>query len=107
MASALRLAMTGGALFGAVVLSLAAFEADAESIEAMRARANAGTVGIVSGGVDGTYVRIAADLASVLDDGDNLRVLPIIGKGSVRNLLDVIFVRGIDIGIVQSDVLAY
>src|SRR5947209_20134284 len=81
--------------------------ANAESIETMRNNANAGTIGVVSGGVDGTYVRIAADLASVLDDGDNLRVLPIIGKGSVRNLLDIIFVRGIDIGIVQSDVLAY
>ena len=26
------------------------------------ARANAGTVGVISGGIDGTYVRIAADL---------------------------------------------
>src|SRR4051794_28189795 len=32
------------------------------------ARANAGVVGVVSGGVDGTYIRIAADLAAVLDD---------------------------------------
>lgn len=71
------------------------------------ARANAGTVGVVSGGVDGTYIRIAADLAAVLDDGDRLRVLPVIGKGSVQNLSDIIFLRGIDIGIVQSDALAY
>src|ERR671926_277287 len=81
--------------------------ANAESVEAMRNRANAGTIGVVSGGVDGTYVRIAADLASVLDDGDNLRVLPMIGKGSVQNVADIIFLKGIDIGIVQSDVLAY
>jgi hypothetical protein len=32
----------------------------------------------------GTYDRIAADLADALDDGYNLRVLSIIGKGSVR-----------------------
>lgn len=68
---------------------------------------NQGTVGIVSGGVAGTYVRIAADLASVLDDGDNLRILPVIGKGSVQNITDILYLRGIDIGIVQSDVLAY
>ena len=71
------------------------------------AAANANTVGIVSGGVDGTYVRIAADLASVLDDGQHLRVLPMIGKGSVQNVADILYLRGIDVGIVQSDVLAY
>lgn len=71
------------------------------------AAANAGTVGVVSGGIDGTYVRIAADLASVLDDGDRLRVLPVIGRGSVQNIADILFLRGIDIGIVQSDALAY
>jgi TRAP transporter TAXI family solute receptor len=71
------------------------------------ARANAGVVSVISGGVDGTYVRIAADLASVLDDGDTLRVLPILGKGSLQNLADIMFLKGIDVGIVQSDALAY
>jgi TRAP transporter TAXI family solute receptor len=71
------------------------------------AAANAGTVGVISGGVDGTYVRIAADLASVLDDGNRLRVLPVIGKGSVQNVADILYLHGIDIGIVQSDALAY
>jgi uncharacterized protein len=71
------------------------------------AQANAGTVGIISGGVDGTYIRIASDLAAVLDDGDRLRVLPLVGKGSLQNVSDILFLRGIDIGIVQSDVLAY
>ncbi len=71
------------------------------------ARANAGTVGIIAGGVDGTYIRIAADLAAVLDDGERLRVLSVLGKGSLQNIADVLYLRGIDIGIVQSDVLAY
>ena len=66
------------------------------------ARINAGTVGIISGGADGTYIRIAADLANVLD-ADDLRVLPIIGRGSLQNLRDVMFLRGVDIGIVQMD----
>jgi TRAP transporter TAXI family solute receptor len=70
-------------------------------------RMNQGTVGIVSGGVAGTYVRVAADLAAVLDDGDNLRILAMIGKGSVQNIADVLYLKGVDIGIVQSDVLAY
>jgi TRAP transporter TAXI family solute receptor len=76
------------------------------AISALTARANAGTVGIISGGVDGTYVRFAADLANVLDDGE-LRVLAIIGKGSLQNISDIMLLRGIDIGIVQGDALAF
>ena len=70
-------------------------------------QANAGTVGVISGGVDGTYIRIATDLAAVLDDGDQLRVLPVVGKGSLQNIADILYLRGIDVGIVQSDVLTY
>lgn len=68
---------------------------------------NAGVLGLVAGGVDGTYIRIAADLAAELDDGEKLRVLPIIGKGSLQNLADLMYLRGIDMAIVQSDVLAF
>jgi TRAP transporter TAXI family solute receptor len=78
-----------------------------QTLSAMAARANAGTVGVISGGVDGTYIRFAADLAAVLDDGDNLRVIPVVGKGSIQNMRDIVLLRGIDIGIVQSDALAF
>ncbi len=70
-------------------------------------RANAGSIGVISGGVQGTYIRIAADLATTLDDGDQLRILPIIGRGSVQNIADVLYLRGVDVGIVQGDVLTY
>jgi uncharacterized protein len=69
-------------------------------------RVNQGVVGIVSGGVAGTYVQFANDLAAVLD-GDKLRILPILGKGSIQNVIDILYLRGVDVGIVQSDVLAY
>jgi TRAP transporter TAXI family solute receptor len=36
-------------------------------------------------------------------DGDDLRVLPMIGRGSLQNLRDVMFLKGVDIGIVQMD----
>ena len=98
----MRLLLLGAVLqVGAVSPAVAQYAADAG------ARANAGTVGVVSGGVDGTYVRIAADLSAVLDDGDRLRVLTLLGKGSLQNMADIIYLKGIDIGIVQSDVLAY
>jgi uncharacterized protein len=85
----------------------AAEQSTRRSINAMREQINAGTVGIVSGGINGTYIRIAAELAAVLDNGDTLRVLPLVGKGSVQNIADILFLKGVDIGIVQSDVLAY
>ena len=78
-----------------------------QSLNTLSARANAGTVGVIAGGIDGTYARIAADLAAVLDEPDGLRVLPILGKGSVQNISDILVLRGVDVGIVQSDVLAY
>jgi uncharacterized protein len=65
-------------------------------------KANSGVIGVISGGADGTYIRIAADLANVLD-GESLRVLPIIGRGSLQNLQDIMLLRGVDIGIVQMD----
>jgi TRAP transporter TAXI family solute receptor len=77
------------------------------SHESIVARVNSGTVSVISGGIGGTYIRIAGDLASVLNDGDKLRILPIIGQGSLQNITDILYLRGIDIGIVQSDVLEF
>jgi TRAP transporter TAXI family solute receptor len=93
-----------------LALSVCASGADtarAADIAAQRDLVNGGVVGVVSGGVTGTYVRIAADLANALDDSYQLRVLPIIGKGSVRNIEDLLLLRGIDVAIVQSDVLDF
>jgi hypothetical protein len=61
----------------------------------------------MSGTIGGTYVQIGADLASVLDNGDELRVLPIVGRGSVQSVADILFLKGVDIGIVRSDTLDY
>jgi TRAP-type uncharacterized transport system substrate-binding protein len=38
---------------------------------------NANTVTLITGTIGGTYVQFGADLASVLDDGNKIRVLPI------------------------------
>jgi TRAP transporter TAXI family solute receptor len=68
---------------------------------------NANTVTLMSGTIGGTYVQFGADLASVLDDGNKLRVLPIIGRGSVQSVADILFLQGVDLGIVRSDTLDY
>ena len=68
---------------------------------------NANTVTLITGTIGGTYVQIGADLASVLDDGNKLRVLPIIGRGSVQSVADILFLQGVDLGIVRADTLDY
>ena len=89
-----------------IALSTASVAA-AQDIQRSIEQTNKGTVGIISGGINGTYIRIASDLADVLDDGDDLRVLAIRGKGSLQNINDILYLKGIDIGIVQSDVLEF
>jgi TRAP transporter TAXI family solute receptor len=70
-------------------------------------RLNANTVTLMSGTIGGTYVQIGADLESVLDDGENLRVLSIVGRGSVQSVADILYLKGVDLGIVRSDTLDY
>lgn len=66
---------------------------------------NENTVGVISGNPNGTYLRLAYDLAAVLDNGDEFRVLPVIGAGGGQNIKDVRFLKGIDMGITQSVLL--
>ena len=68
---------------------------------------NANTVTLLTGTIGGTYVQFGADLASVLDDGGKLRVLPIVGRGSVQGVADTLFLKGVDLGIVRADTLDY
>jgi TRAP transporter TAXI family solute receptor len=70
-------------------------------------RLNANTVTLMTGTIGGTYVQIGADLESVLDDGENLRVLSIVGRGSVQSVADILFLKGVDLGIVRSDTLDF
>jgi hypothetical protein len=48
---------------------------------------------------------MGSDMARVLDAGDNLRVLPMIGKGSLQNLVDILRLKNIDMGFVVGDAL--
>src|SRR5260370_29037857 len=61
-------------------------------------RINANTVSIISGTPGATYFRAASDIAFALDDGDNLRILPILGKGAEQNAYDILYLKGVDLG---------
>jgi len=94
-------------LAAAFVAPLNPADAQSADIVSQKNNVNRGTVGIVSGGITGTYIRVASDLANALDDGYDMRVLPIIGQGSVRNMEDLMLLKGVDIAIVQSDVMDF
>jgi uncharacterized protein len=67
----------------------------------LRDQANQGLVGITSDGTDET-----TDMAFLLaSENIGVRLLPISGSGAARNVTDVLFTRGIDFGIIQTDVL--
>ncbi|CCD93240.1 conserved exported hypothetical protein [Bradyrhizobium sp. ORS 375] len=71
-----------------------------------KAKLNANTVAIVAGGPEETYLDITHDLAVVLND-NNLRLLPIVGLGGAQNIRDVLYLRGVDIGLTSTQMLRY
>ncbi len=71
-----------------------------------KAKLNANTVAIVAGSPEETYLDITHDLAVVLND-DNLRLLPIVGLGGAQNIRDVLYLRGVDVGLTSTQMLRY
>jgi TRAP transporter TAXI family solute receptor len=100
-------AETGEVDPGSVSDGLKAIFSYGKGAKLIKDRLNANTVTVMSGTIGGTYVQFGADLASVLDDGDDMRVLPIIGRGSVQSIADILFLKGVDIGIMRADTLDY
>jgi len=76
-----------------------------EDENAKSIRINNWTIGLAGGLLEGTFSKYAADLGKALDDGDNLRVLPIISYGAVGNVTDLIYLKGVDFAITYADVL--
>jgi branched-chain amino acid transport system substrate-binding protein len=68
---------------------------------------NANTVSLMTGSFGSTYAQVGADLASALDSGTSLRILPVMGRGSVQAVADILLLRGVDAGIVRKDTLSY
>jgi TRAP-type uncharacterized transport system substrate-binding protein len=69
-----------------------------------RSRINEGTVTVITAPVGGATAIFGTDLARVLDDDATIRVLPVIGKGPVRNVVDILYLKSIDMGAVAADV---
>src|SRR6202040_4414409 len=73
--------------------------------EEKRRQANDISVSIVVSGLSCTCARFAEDIRNVVNDlrPDGLRVLPVLGVGGLQNANDVLFMKSIDMGVVEED----
>jgi TRAP-type uncharacterized transport system substrate-binding protein len=68
-------------------------------------KVNAWTVGLAGGLIEGAPLRLAAEMARVVDDGPNMHVLPIVTRGATENLNSLLYLRGVDLAIINADVV--
>jgi len=73
----------------------------------MKEQLNEWTLGLAAGRIEGAPLRLAAELAAVMDDGDNFRILPIVTRGIFDNFNDLLYLRGVDLAIVYGDTLIH
>ena len=73
----------------------------------LRQQTNSGLVTIIFGASEDTDSFVTSELVSGLERSNSLRVLQVRGNGAVQNVTDLMFARGIDVGIVRSDVLDF
>src|SRR5262249_51335101 len=66
---------------------------------------NAWTVGLAAGRIEGAPLRFAAEMARVVDDGANMLVLPIVTRGPTENLNSLLYLKGVDLAIINADAL--
>ena len=79
------------------------------AFEAARRKANENVVMIMGSGRLNGYTQFAEDISNVLDslEGSELRVIPILGKSAGQNILDMMYLKGIDMGVVDQGMLEY
>jgi hypothetical protein len=67
-------------------------------------RMNQWTVGLAAGLPDGGgFVRFASEMARTMDDGDNMRLIPMVTRGTTTNIADLLYLRGVDVAITYAD----
>src|SRR5581483_5704954 len=66
---------------------------------------NSNTLMLLTAGSGLTYGALAHDFATVLNDGDELRILPVQGHSAFQNVRDVRYLRGIDMGFTRTNIL--
>jgi uncharacterized protein len=91
-----------------VQLAPAQAQKSANRYEEKKRQTNDIAVSIIVSGITCTCARFAEDIRNVVNDlrPDGLRVLPVLGVGGLQNLNDVLFLKNVDMGVVDEDNLA-
>jgi len=92
-------------LQGAAAQEQAAAARRVPTFEQQQEKENAWTLGLAAGLLEGAPIRLATEMSRVVDDGANLHVLPIVTRGPTENLNSLLYLRGVDLAIINSDVL--
>jgi TRAP-type uncharacterized transport system substrate-binding protein len=71
----------------------------------IRERLNAWTIGLAGGLLEGAPIHFATEIARVVNDGDTMHVLPIVTRGPTENVNDLLYLKGIDAAIINTDSL--
>jgi TRAP-type uncharacterized transport system substrate-binding protein len=71
----------------------------------IRDRINAGTIGLAGGLLEGAPIHFATEIARVVNEGGDMQVLPIVTRGPTENVNDLLYLKGIDTAIINSDSL--
>ena len=61
-----------------------------------------GRSGLAAGQLEGAPIRFATEIARVADDGDNMNVLPIVTRGPSDNVEALLYLKGVDVAIINS-----
>ena len=99
------------AVFAACALVFACQGANAQEVNAKyqeeKRAANSSTVTIIGSSTSSTFTKLIEDIQNVLDDPktNELRILPVLGRGASQNVHDIMFLKGIDMGVVDSGFL--
>jgi TRAP-type uncharacterized transport system substrate-binding protein len=71
----------------------------------IRDRLNTWTIGLAGGLLEGAPIHFATEIARVVNDGGTMHVLPVVTRGPTENVNDLLYLRGIDAAIINSDSL--
>jgi TRAP-type uncharacterized transport system substrate-binding protein len=71
----------------------------------IRDRLNAGTIGLAGGLLEGAPIRFATEIARLVNDSGDMQVLPIVTRGPTENVNDLLYLKGVDAAIINSDAL--
>ena len=73
--------------------------------EQMRQKMNENLLVLMCGSLGAPYIQLGHDISVVVNDGDNLRILPVVSDGALTNVRDVLYLRGVDLGITTVQIL--